>query len=132
MEPSVLSFKKLSDDNFKQWRFNMQMLLAERGLWGFVSPDQEDAETPPDEKATSKELNQYRKDQQRAFATIVLGLEEEQKGLVQNCKSAKEVWDVLRSTHEPASRAIAQLRQTFLSLRLEPGENAIDVGYLDT
>lgn len=122
-EVGALNFKKLNDANYREWQFNIYMLLCERGLWGYVS-EKDDEEIKLETEATVKEKQKYQIDSKRALATIVLSVEEKQKLLLTNCSNAKEAWKVLKENFEPISRArIAQLRVNLLNTKLEKNES---------
>jgi len=86
-----LSFEKLRGDNYPEWKFNMKMLLLERGLFGFVDNTEP---APADDAPIQEKLGQMRR-KQRALATICLGVEEDQKNLLVQSENAKDAWEAL-------------------------------------
>ena len=78
MNTAIAQFPKLTDNNYHVWKFNMELLLLERGLWNIVAgvvPEERDA----------KWLAQDGK----ARAAIGLAVEESQKILIKYLKTAK-------------------------------------------
>ncbi|GBM98010.1 Intersectin-1 [Araneus ventricosus] len=113
-------FKKLNDDNYRQWKLDIKMLLMERGLFKFIDK----SEPVLAEGATSREKMEFEHQKCKALATIYLSLEESQKDLVAEAETANEAWNLLEEIYEPKSRArIAQLRREFYSIKKQPSES---------
>ncbi|GBN73143.1 Retrovirus-related Pol polyprotein from transposon TNT 1-94 [Araneus ventricosus] len=117
---NVFQFKKLNNDNYRQWKLDIKMLLMERGLFKFIGK----SEPVLAEGATSREKMEFEHQKCKALATIYLSLEESQKDLVAEAETAKEAWTLLEEIYEPKSRArIAQLRSEFYSIKKQPSES---------
>lgn len=75
----------------------MEMLLAREDLWYVV-----EAELPDEENRTE----QWKKDDRKAKATIVLLLENSQLSLVKNCVFAQDTYRALKNYHQKQSRSV--------------------------
>lgn len=130
---SVLSFQKLNSDNWRRWRFHIEMLLCHEGLWGFI--DGTEPTSPPEVAATTKDElpagvttvsrreADYNRRKQKAASTIALAIEPQQQNLIMGLHDPKQMWEVLKSAFEPSSRArIAHLRSEFMKLKFDPSE----------
>lgn len=73
------------------------MLLVREDLWYVV-----EAELPDEENRTE----QWKKDDRKAKATIVLLLENSQLSLVKNCVFAQDTYRALKNYHQKQSRSV--------------------------
>ena len=53
----ITRIEKINGQNYQSWKYNMKLLLMERGLWGFTQQGQE---TQPDENAAATVRNAFR------------------------------------------------------------------------
>ena len=72
----TIKIEKLNGKNYQSWKYNIKLILMERGLWGFST--QEGQETPPEETATVAVKNAFRLRSDKASSLIALNVE---KGL---------------------------------------------------
>ncbi|GBM71638.1 hypothetical protein AVEN_269190-1 [Araneus ventricosus] len=79
MVNNSLTFSKLNDDNWRHWKFNMEMLLCYEGLFGFIEGTEEE---PTGDKVSEKDKIEFRRHKQKAISTIVMGINEEQQNLI--------------------------------------------------
>lgn len=86
MAASYTLFPKLSNTNYHVWKFNMELLLLERELWDVVVGNLPEE---PDEKWLIRDG--------KARAAIGLAVEESQKILIKQLKTAKAFWDAVVS-----------------------------------
>ena len=52
----ITKIEKLNGKNHQSWKYNIKLVLMERGLWGFIAG----TETAPAEIATAQVRNAYR------------------------------------------------------------------------
>ena len=52
----ITKIEPLSGKNYQSWKYNIKLVLMERGLWGFV----EGTENTPNSTATDAVRNTYR------------------------------------------------------------------------
>ena len=53
----ILKIEKLNGKNYQTWKYNIKLILMERGLWGFT---QEGEETPPATTAEARAQRAFR------------------------------------------------------------------------
>ena len=94
-DTSKYMITRLNATNYFNWRFRLEMLLKEKGVWKTI--DDERPTTPNDEWIKSDE---------KALSTISLLVDDDQIQHIRGSKSAKEAWQQLKDFHEentPAS-----------------------------
>lgn len=109
----IFKFDKLNENNYPAWSFKMKMLLAREGAWEVVEKDV--PATKPqgwDEKC------------QKALQIIVLMVENSQVCYINECKTGREAWEILKDIYHPDDTA-AQVRiiSKLLNTKLEYGES---------
>lgn len=110
---SKYTITKLNGDNYFNWKFKMQMLMKEKGVWKAIK---DEAPTPVTDDWTSID--------EKALTTIALSIEDDQIQLIRNCVTAKYAWNALKDFHEkdsPSNRV--HILRTIMSQRLEEGGN---------
>ncbi|UYV63097.1 hypothetical protein LAZ67_2003127 [Cordylochernes scorpioides] len=118
----ALNVEKLTGSNYRSWKFNMKMLLIERGLWECVI-NEEAIDADEDQRKYEKTKIK----QEKALATIALSISTEQQIHVIDCKTASEAWTTLEQIFEPKSRArILQLKKQFVNIKFIEEENMIN------
>ncbi|UYV84129.1 hypothetical protein LAZ67_X001289 [Cordylochernes scorpioides] len=118
----ALNVEKLTGSNYRSWKFNMKMLLIERGLWECVI-NEETIDADEDQRKYEKTKIK----QEKALATISLSISTEQQIHVIDCKTASEAWTTLEQIFEPKSRArILQLKKQFVNIKFIEEENIIN------
>ncbi|UYV81767.1 hypothetical protein LAZ67_20002301 [Cordylochernes scorpioides] len=118
----ALNVEKLTGSNYRSWKFNMKMLLIERGLWECVINEET---IDADEDRRKYEKTKIK--QEKALATIALSISTEQQIHVIDCKTASEAWTTLEQIFEPKSRArILQLKKQFVNIKFIEEENMIN------
>ncbi|UYV72199.1 hypothetical protein LAZ67_9002155 [Cordylochernes scorpioides] len=118
----ALNVEKLTGSNYRSWKFNMKMLLIERGLWECVI-NEETIDADKDQRKYEKTKIK----QEKALATIALSISTEQQIHVIDCKTASEAWTTLEQIFEPKSRArILQLKKQFVNIKFIEEENMIN------
>ncbi|CAB4033466.1 Hypothetical predicted protein [Paramuricea clavata] len=61
----ITKIDKLNGKNYQSWKYNVKLVLMERGLWGFT---QEGKEIPPDENATNAVKNAFQLQSDKAYS----------------------------------------------------------------
>jgi len=82
---------KFARENFHLWKFNMQMLLADKELWSIVSRTKV--------KSVSNFVKWEKRDK-KARTFIVMGLHDSLLQNVIGAKTSKEKWDCLLKVYE--------------------------------
>jgi hypothetical protein len=68
----ITKIEKLSGKNYQSWKYNIILVLIERGLWGFT---REGKETTPAETATNAAKNAFQLRSDKAYSLIALNVE---------------------------------------------------------
>lgn len=116
MAESKYTIAKLNADNYFNWRYKMQMLLTEKGVWTVIS-----TEAPNPVTSVWKERDD------KAHATIALNVEDGQIQHIRDCQSARSAWNSLKDFHErdsPVNRVY--ILRTIMRLRLDEEGNVED------
>ena len=83
--------KRLVKDNYVMWQFNIQTLLEEEDLWGFV----DGTEIKPATDADGL-LTKYLKRNKRCRKLLIFSMEEESQKLIMRLEDPKAIWDKRR------------------------------------
>ena len=93
----------LGIDNYSTWKVRMRLILVSKGLWGAVTKDE-------------KEVDEVQSEQ--ALALIGLAVQDFHLTTVGQCKTAKELWELLEKTFQAKTNARRlQLRKDLLFIR---------------
>ena len=68
----ITKIEKLNGRNYQSWKYNVKLVLMERGLWGFT---QEGQDTPPAADASVVVKNAFRLRSDKAYSLIALNVE---------------------------------------------------------
>ena len=93
---SSFRIEPLKGDNYVTWRIQMTDILAELDLWEYVAGDNT---SPPSDEARRAD---WKKKDAKALRAIRLRLAKDVLVYAQDAVSAKEAWDTLRDTFQPA------------------------------
>ena len=99
----ITKIEKLNGRNYPSWKYNVKLVVMERGLWGFT---QEGQETPPAADASAVAKNAFRLRSDKGYSLIALNVEKDLQvhiSLVQTrslhgkfCRSNSNVCQALR------------------------------------
>ena len=112
---------KLNESNWSTWKFQMKHLLIAKEVWehvdGTVQPPGEDAAAPA----------RHVKAQQKAMATLVMGINPNLIYLVTSCNAPKEVWDTLKAQFERNTLANKLLlKRQYFTTKMREGQSVQD------
>ncbi|GJE95663.1 polyprotein [Phanerochaete sordida] len=108
-------FELLHDSNWYAWKYRMEMHLFRKELWGLVSGEE------PRPVANARAQAAWDKRAKLAAAEIALHVSDGQLPLIRKTTDPKEMWRILKETHENAGWANRMaLMRRFLLLRKEP------------
>ena len=68
---SIYKIEPLNGNNFQSWKYNMKLILMERGLWGFI----QGTESSPAAGAAADIVNAYKLKSDKAYSLIALSIE---------------------------------------------------------
>ncbi|UYV81355.1 hypothetical protein LAZ67_20000905, partial [Cordylochernes scorpioides] len=107
--------EKLNGQNYRSWKYNIKMLLIEKGLWDVMFKDEDTQDA------------QLKAQKYRALAVIALSINTEQQIHIIDCSSPQDAWKNLEQVFEPKSRSrILQLKKQFVNIKLQTGESMLD------
>jgi hypothetical protein len=98
----------LTEKNFQSWKFRLQYVLQDRGLWKCVDP------------SSSSKAKPTAEEEQKAMAQIVLTLSDEVSHIVQraNVHTAREVWVLLcKQFEQKGLSSRVYLRRKLLNIK---------------
>ncbi|UYV75209.1 hypothetical protein LAZ67_12002923 [Cordylochernes scorpioides] len=107
--------EKLNGQNYRSWKYNIKMLLIEKGLWDVMIKDEDTQDA------------QLKAQKDRALAFIALSINTEHQIHIIDCTSPQDAWKNLEQVFEPKSRSkILQLKKQFVNIKLQTGELMLD------
>ncbi|UYV62960.1 hypothetical protein LAZ67_2002627 [Cordylochernes scorpioides] len=107
--------EKLNGQNYRSWKYNIKMLLIEKGLWDVMFKDED----------TQDAKLKAQKD--RVLAVIALSINTEHQIHIIDCSSPQNAWKNLEQVFEPKSRSRKlQLKKQFVNIKLQTGESMLD------
>ncbi|CEG41939.1 copia proteinlike [Plasmopara halstedii] len=108
--------------NFHTWKFKVQMVLEEQGLWVVVC-----GEIKLEQCVTSLDRSTYKRKSRKAMAIICLAMEDSQLPLARSASGAHDAWSRLKGRFEKKSLAIKLfLCRRFLTVKMEEGEDVLE------
>lgn len=94
MSGPVLQIEKLDENNYDSWSIQMRSVLIHGGVWKIVN-----GQVKNEGEAAVKE--KWESDDEKALATISLGVKPTQLGYIKNCKTSHDAWIKLQQVHMP-------------------------------
>lgn len=108
---------KLTESNWPTWKFQMKHLLIAKEVWEHVDGSVQ----PPGARA------RHVKAQQKAMATLVMGISPNLIYLVTLCTTPKEVWDILKAQFERNTLANKLfLKRQYFTTKMQEGQSVQD------
>ena len=112
---------KLTESNWPTWKFQMKHLLIAKEVWEHVDGSVQ----PPGEDAAARA--RHVKAQQKAMATLVMGISPNLIYLVTSCTTPKEVWDILKAQFERNTLANKLfLKRQYFTTKMQEGQSVQD------
>ena len=93
----ITKIEKLSGKNFQSWKYNIKLVLMERGLWGFT---QEGQEIAPGKDASAAVRNAYRLRSDKAYSLIALNVERDIQIHISSTTDPLVAWETLKKQFE--------------------------------
>jgi hypothetical protein len=120
-EPTLV---KVEGNDFHLWKFQAQIVLESRGLWGVVSGEEQ---RPASASFALLPDGEWLKRDSKAKALLVTSLGMGQINHVTNCGSSKEIWDRLCSVYERQSSSYKNLQiQEFYTFGFDQDKAMVD------
>ncbi len=118
---SLYSIDKLTGDNFSSWKFKLQLILMDRGLWEIVDGTEvAPANTNVSGKDDTKQQAyiDWKKRDNQALAQIALTVSNSELVHIRNAKSSNEAWSKICSVYEAKGLAAkVYLRRRFFNIK---------------
>lgn len=115
MSSSLYAIEKLDENNYDEWRIQMQSVVVHCDLWPYVSGGKE----KPTEAAR---LTEWVAKDQKALATITFSVKSSQLLHMKHCEESADAWKQLEEVHRPTgpSRKVTVFRQ-LINLKMVEG-----------
>eukprot|EP00795_Rhopilema_esculentum_P013175 gene13175-3975_t len=115
----ITKIEQLNGKNYQSWKYNMKLVLMERGLWGFIQDEQE---VPP-QSADASARNAYRLRSDKAYSLIALSVQKTLQVHIASTVNPKEAWDILQKHYELVSvTQIVRLNRIFYAASMKEGD----------
>ncbi len=119
----ITKIEKLSGKNFQSWKYNIKLVLMERGLWGFT---QEGQEIAPGKDASAAVRNAYRLRSDKAYSLIALNVERDIQIHISSTTDPLVAWETLKKQFEFVSiTQIVRLNRRFYAATMEEDADLI-------
>ena len=113
----ITKIDKLSGKNYQSWKYNVKLVLMERGLWGFT---QEGKEVPPAETATNAVKNAFQLRSDKAYSLIALNVEKHIQIHISGTTDPLVAWQNLQKQFEFVSiTQIVRLNRKFYAATMQ-------------
>ena len=119
----ITKIEPLNGKNYRSWKYNIKLVLVERGLWSFIAGNEE----VPAETATAAVKNSYRLRSDEAYSLIVLSVEKNLQDHISTTTDPKTAWDTLKSQFECVSIAqVVRLNRKFYAATMSEGTDILE------
>ena len=110
---------KWNGRNYQSWKYNVKLILMERGLWAFT---QEGQETPPAADASVAAKNAFRLRSDKAHSLIALNVEKNLQVHISSVTDPLAAWKILQKQFEFVSvTQIVRLNRKFYAASMKEG-----------
>ncbi|KAH8236066.1 hypothetical protein KR032_006030, partial [Drosophila birchii] len=96
----LCSIEKLDEENYAVWSVQMKSILVQSDLWPIVC-----GRTVKNEGDSQEQNALFDTRDEKALASILLGVKSSQINFIKNCTSSKEAWEKLMSVYQPRGPA---------------------------
>lgn len=111
----------LDGKNFQTWKFNMKLILMERGLWGFIAEPSTEIPPPATDKAACVK---HKSRSEKAYSIIALSVEKKAQIHIVGTTDPKEAWDKLAKQFSFISvTQIVRLTRRFYAAQMAEGDD---------
>ena len=119
----ITKIEKLNGKNYQSWKYNIKLVLMERGLWGFIAG----TETAAAETATVQVRNAYRLRSDKAYSLIALSVDKSLQVHITSTTDLRIAWETLQKQFEFVSiTQIVRLNRKFYAATMKEGTDIID------
>ena len=107
----------LTTENFARWKYDIMIILSNRGVWRIVSKEQKAPANIPDD-ATAAQVAAYNKSvgewlttDGKAKEILTRSLDERHHDMIRSCKYAFQIWEVIAALYEQKTGTSVLLAQ---------------------
>ncbi len=119
----ITKIENLNGKNYQSWKYNIKLVLMERGLWGFIAG----TETAPAETATVQVKNAYRLRSDKAYSLIALSVDKAIQVHISTTTDPRVAWETLQKQFEFVSISqIVRLNRKFYAATMKEGTDILD------
>ena len=119
----ITKIEKLNGKNYQSWKYNIKLVLMERGLWGFIAG----TETAPAETATVQVRNAYRLRSGKGYSLIALSVDKSLQVHITSTTDPRIAWETLQKQFAFVSiTQIVRLNRKFYAATMKEGTDIID------
>ena len=115
-----MKIEKLNGANYQTWKYNVSLILMEKGLWSFVTGRE------PAPKATDKETvkKNYCSNSEKAYALISLSVEKPLQIHIVDTTDPREAWEILKNQFSFVSiTQVVRLTRRFYQASMKEGDD---------
>ena len=118
----ITKIEPLDGSNFQSWKYDMKLVLMERGLWGFV----QGTESEPEPTASASVKNSYCLRLDKAYSLIALSVKTSLQVHISSTTNPKTVWEILQKHFEFVSiTQVVHLNRKFYAASIEEGADLL-------
>ena len=119
----ITKIESLNGENYQSWKYNIKLVLMERGLWGFT---QEGQDTPPASTDPPSVRNSFRLRLDKAYSLIALSVEKSLQVHIASTNDLLEAWQILQKQFEFVSvTQIVRLNRKFYTATMPEGADLL-------
>ena len=116
-ERDAAKIEKLNGSNYQTWKYNMKLILMERGLWGFI----DGREVRPN---MASMLKTYIANLEKTYSLIALAVQPSLQIHIVNTTDPKEAWEILADQFSFVSvTEIVRLTRKFYAATMQEGDD---------
>ena len=113
----------LERNNYQSWKYNMKLVLMERGLWGFA----QGTETLPGQTEAPAVRYAYKLKSDKAYSLIALSVSKSLQAHIMSTTDPAEAWNTLQKQFEFISiTQIVRLNRKFYAASVKEGDNLME------
>ena len=111
-------------NNWQVWKYQMQVILEARELWGHVDGTATSPALSESSSSNSNAQSAFEKAQRKTKALLVTSINSDLVHLITECQTPKEIWDKLKERFERNTVANKLfLKQKFFSLKMKDSDS---------
>ena len=116
----VTKIELLNGKNFQTWKYNVKLVLMQKGLWGFV----DGTEKVPTKEDTAAIKALYKSKSEKAYSHIALTVDKHVQIHIVGTVSPKDAWDILENQFNFVSVSqIVRITRKFYAATMKEGDD---------